>query len=59
MNPRVREMAMDDFFTTRATGSGLGLPLVRRVVRAHGGRVFLESAEGRGTRVTMVLPTAP
>jgi signal transduction histidine kinase len=37
-------------------GSGIGLPLVQHIVRAHGGEVFLESEPGKGTRVTIRFP---
>ncbi len=37
-------------------GSGIGLPLVEHIVRAHGGKVLLESEPGKGTRVTIELP---
>jgi signal transduction histidine kinase len=40
-------------------GSGLGLSLVRHVVRAHGGRVRVEGREGGGTAVVLELPAAP
>ena len=56
MNARTRERAFDDFFTTKATGSGLGLALVDRVARAHGGRASIVSTRGRGTRVELTLP---
>ncbi len=56
MDARTRERAFDEFFTTKATGSGLGLALVSRVARAHGGRVRLESDPGRGTSVEIILP---
>jgi signal transduction histidine kinase len=39
-------------------GSGLGLALVRELTEVHGGRVEVESAEGRGTSFTVWLPTA-
>lgn len=55
MDARTRERAFDDFYTTKATGSGLGLAFVRRVVEAHGGQVSLTSHEGRGTTVTLRL----
>ena len=58
MNARTRERAFDDFYTTKATGSGLGLAFVRRVVEAHGGEVTLTSHEGRGTTVTLRLPVS-
>jgi signal transduction histidine kinase len=56
MDARTRERAFDDFFTTKPTGSGLGLAFVRRVVEAHGGDASLESARGRGTVVRVWLP---
>ena len=56
MDPRTRERAFDDFFTTRPGGSGLGLPFVRRVAEAHGGRVGLKSELSRGTEVRMLIP---
>jgi two-component system sensor histidine kinase HydH len=56
MDARTRERAFDDFFTTKATGSGLGLPFVRRVAEAHGGSASLAARSGRGTVVTLRLP---
>ena len=44
------------FFTTKATGTGLGLAVVKRIVEAHGGEVTLGSAEGQGTTFTVRLP---
>jgi len=38
---------------------GLGLPLTRQFVEAHGGSVELESAPGKGTSVTLTIPRAP
>jgi two-component system, NtrC family, sensor histidine kinase HydH len=56
MSARVRERALDDFFTTKETGTGLGLPFVRRVAEAHGGEISLISKEGAGTTVRMFIP---
>jgi signal transduction histidine kinase len=56
MNARDLEQAFDEFFTTKAQGSGLGLPLVKRVVEAHGGSVQVSSELGRGTRVRLLFP---
>ena len=44
------------FFTTTKGGTGLGLPAVRRIVRAHGGRVEVVSALGDGSTFTIHLP---
>src|SRR5215468_9342533 len=44
------------FFSTNPNGAGLGLPAVRRVARAHGGRVDAASALGRGSTFTIRLP---
>jgi signal transduction histidine kinase len=58
LDARTRERAFDEFFTTKAGGSGLGLGFVRRVVEAHGGTVALAGREGRGTVVELTLPAA-
>jgi len=44
------------FFTTRKNGSGLGLPIVRQIVRQHGGAIYVRSREGEGTTMTVALP---
>jgi len=44
-------------FTTKETGSGVGLAIAERVVAAHHGRITIESEEGRGTTITITLPT--
>jgi signal transduction histidine kinase len=44
------------YHTTKPGGSGLGLMIVRRIMREHGGLVGLESKEGVGTVVTLQFP---
>jgi len=46
----------EPFYTTKEKGSGLGLMIVQRIVRAHGGRIDLESQVGRGTTFRIWLP---
>jgi signal transduction histidine kinase len=58
MNARDRERAVEEFFTTKRTGSGLGLSFARRVAEAHGGSVSLQSEEGTGTTVEIRFPAA-
>jgi two-component system sensor histidine kinase AtoS len=44
-------------YTTKETGSGVGLTIAERIVTAHHGRVAIDSEEGRGTTVTLTVPT--
>jgi len=46
----------EPYFTTKTSGSGLGLLIVRRIVREHGGELALESNEGQGLVLTIRLP---
>ena len=48
----------EPYFSTKATGTGLGLPIARRNVELSGGRIEVESAKGRGTTVILRLPAA-
>jgi signal transduction histidine kinase len=51
-----RPKIFDPFFTTRDEGTGLGLAIVHAIVEAHRGRIDVESIEGRGTILRIVLP---
>jgi signal transduction histidine kinase len=44
------------YFTTKSGGSGLGLPTSRRLIEEHGGRITVESEEGKGADFAVVLP---
>jgi signal transduction histidine kinase len=48
----------EDSLVHETKGSGLGLPLVRHIMEAHGGSVEVESSPGKGSRFTLVLPVA-
>jgi signal transduction histidine kinase len=53
------ERIFEPFFTTKSKGTGLGLPIVREIVRMHGGRVNVASTPGKGTTMTLRIPYAP
>lgn len=44
------------FYTTKAGGSGLGLPMARKIIEAHGGRISVQSEVGQGTKFTLEFP---
>ena len=50
------ESALLPFFTTKASGTGVGLTLVREIIQAHDGRLTLASREGGGAAITIWLP---
>lgn len=54
--PADREKIFVPFFTTKASGSGLGLALVQKIILSHGGLVTLESSSCQGTTFAVVLP---
>ncbi len=50
------ERVFEPFFTTRSSGSGLGLAVVKDIVDDHSGTIAIESTVGRGTTVTVTIP---
>jgi len=46
----------EPYFTTKSSGTGLGLLIVRRIVREHGGELSIESSDGKGLTLTIRLP---
>ena len=56
ISPENLSRVFEPYFTTKAGGSGLGLLIVRRIVREHGGELALESSKGKGLTLTVRLP---
>lgn len=56
ISPENMSKIFEPYFTTKASGSGLGLLIVRRIVREHGGEIDLVSDEGQGLTLTIRLP---
>jgi PAS domain S-box-containing protein len=59
MQPDELAKVFQPFYTTKAQGVGLGMPIVRRLVELHGGEVRVDSEAGKGTAVTVKLPRFP
>ncbi len=57
MDEETMKNALLPFYSTKQSGTGLGLPLCREVLEAHGGRISFQSREGGGTIVTCWLPS--
>jgi len=56
IGPDQRPKIFDPFYTTKAKGTGLGLPIARRIVEAHGGQIALGDFDGPGTVFLITLP---
>jgi len=56
ISPEHMGSIFEPYRTTKPSGSGLGLLIVRRIVREHGGEIEIESEEGHGTRIVIYLP---
>ncbi len=50
------QRALEPFFTTKARGTGLGLPICKRIIEAHQGTLSIETHTGRGTTIRIRLP---
>jgi two-component system sensor histidine kinase PilS (NtrC family) len=59
MSPEARRRAFDPFFTTKEKGTGMGLAIADRIVKAHRGHMAIESEESAGTTVSVWLPAGP
>lgn len=58
MNDAVLTNALVPFYSTKRSGTGLGLALAREIAEAHGGRITLGNRDGGGLAVTLILPAA-
>jgi two-component system, NtrC family, sensor histidine kinase HydH len=56
MSAETQKRMFDAFFSTKPAGSGLGLPTVKKIVEAHGGKLTCQSELGQGTRFSISLP---
>lgn len=56
--PAIRDRAFEPFVSTKTGGTGLGLPIVKRLVEQLGGAIAIGDREGGGTSVTVTLPDA-
>jgi signal transduction histidine kinase len=54
--PEVEKRLFDPFFSTKQTGTGLGLPIAARIVERHGGTLLYQTRPGHGTTFGVVLP---
>ena len=52
----MRDRLFQPFVTTKASGTGLGLAVVKRIVESHGGEVSVKSRPGRGATFVVTLP---
>jgi signal transduction histidine kinase len=56
MSRETMERIFDPYFSTKDSGTGLGLPIAKKIIEEHGGTIQVESEPGAGTEVTVELP---
>jgi signal transduction histidine kinase/DNA-binding response OmpR family regulator len=54
--PENLEKIFNPFYTTKTNGNGLGMAVTHTIIESHGGKIWVESALGKGTRFTIALP---
>lgn len=59
LTAEARERLFEPFFSTKPQGTGLGMPMVRKIIAAQDGTVSFDSTAGKGTTIRLVLPLAP
>jgi len=56
ISPDNQEKIFQPFFSTKSQGTGLGLPISKKIISAHGGQIAVKSEQGKGTKVYITLP---
>lgn len=56
MSPETKRRIFEAFYTTKQHGTGLGMMITQEIIKKHGGKIEVESEEGRGTKVSVYLP---
>ncbi len=59
LSPETQARIFEPFYTTKQSGTGLGMAICRRIIEAHQGTISAHSPNGRGTRISMRLPYRP
>jgi two-component system sensor histidine kinase HydH len=59
IQPEHRERIFLPFYTTKPTGTGLGMAIVKKIMDLHGGEIEIDSVPGQGTSVRLVIPLSP
>jgi signal transduction histidine kinase len=58
IDPAYLDRVFDAFYTTKSSGTGMGLSICRSIINAHGGRLWAEANEPRGAAIQFTLPGA-
>ena len=53
----IRARVFEPYVTTKSKGTGLGLPIVKKIVEEHEGLIHIENIKPRGAQISIILPT--
>jgi two-component system sensor histidine kinase HydH len=56
MSQETKSQVFNPYFTTKNSGTGLGMAIVYKIIEAHNGEIAVSSKEGKGTTITIYLP---